>query len=337
MKTLPKKGRGKNSDKLVGEVAQVDLILFEWFYKKIPTKELQKLFNISEATISNIVKTYNFQADEELRSSRRSDKLRQRSNWKRGKDSKIHKDRTGEKFTTRQGYEVEITNYILSGECEYQFLHDKKHIFKSSYREISTGSVSYPYHKTVCDVGYLGVGKHEGSKDIGNKKYNTWHGLIQRSYSAKVHERKPHYKGCSVVEEWHNFQNFGDWYDENFNSDVMQNWELDKDILVKGNKVYSPETCAFVPIEINLLLTKNKARRGDYPIGVFLDNGKFRAVVNIDGVQKYFGSHATPEEAFKAHKEAKEKYIKEKADKWKNLIDPRVYEALYKYEVEITD
>ena len=117
----------------------------------------------------------------------------------------------------------------------------------------------------------------------------------------------------------------------------MDGWDLDKDIILKGNRIYSPETCAFVPNELNLLFTKNKARRGDYPIGVFLDSGRFRAVVTMNKVQKYFGSHATPEEAFKASKEAKENYIKEKAEEWKPLIDHRVYNSMYNYQVEITD
>lgn len=329
------KGKGKNSGKLIGEVAQVDLIMFEWFYRKIPTKDLQTLFNISESTVSKIVKNYKFEADEELRSLRLSDRLRERTNWKSGKDSKIHKDRTGDKFLTSQGYEIEITNYILSGECEYQFTHDRRYTFKSSYNQIKKG-INYPFHPTAYGVGYMGVGNHKGGRSKSVKKYDVWKGMFQRSYCKKVHARKPHYIGCSVDERWHNFQDFGEWYDKNW-KDYMVGWELDKDIIKRGNKVYGPDTCAFVPVEINLLLTRNKARRGKYPIGVFYDNGRFRSSVSINKVQKYFGSYDTPEEAFKVSKEEKEKYIKQKADEWKDLIDPRVYDSLYNYQVEITD
>lgn len=332
----PKKGKGKNSGKLPGEVVQIDLIMLEWFYQKIPFNELVSYFNVCEGTLTRLIKHYGFSSDKELLTKRRSDKTSERTDWKRGKDSKMHKDRTGEKFITRQGYEVEIIKYTSAEDCEYQFLHDTSFTLKSSYSDISKGGVSYPYHKTVLNVGYLGIGKHKGGRDKNIKKYDVWHGILQRCYDKKVHERRPNYIGCTVDERWHNFQVFGDWYEENWKP-YMDGWELDKDIILKGNKIYSPETCAFVPNELNLLFTKNKARRGDYPIGVFLDSGRFRAVVTMNKVQKYFGSHTTPEEAFKASKEAKENYIKEKAEEWKPLIDHRVYNSMYNYQVEITD
>ena len=118
----------------------------------------------------------------------------------------------------------------------------------------------------------------------------------------------------------------------------MNGWELDKDILIKGNKIYSPETCAFVPAEINGIFTKTNSKRGVYPIGVSLHKeGRFQAKVLKNKKQAYIGLFDTPEEAFQAYKKAKEEYIKEVADKWKDKIDPRVYEAMYNYQVEITD
>ena len=118
-----------------------------------------------------------------------------------------------------------------------------------------------------------------------------------------------------------------------------EGWHLDKDILIKGNKIYSPKTCCFVPREINNLLISRRNGRGDLPIGVTKDKKleKFIAQVSINKKQVRLGTFGTPEEAFQAYKTAKENYIKQKAEEWKGLIDPRVYQAMYEYQVEITD
>ena len=144
------------------------------------------------------------------------------------------------------------------------------------------------------------------------------------------------YIGCFVAEEWYCFQTFAQWHKENKKSH-MKSWQLDKDILVKGNKIYSPETCCFVPQEVNTLFVKNNINRGKYPIGVSKVGNKFVSFIKTIDKSVYLGTFTTPEEAFEAYKTAKEAHIKEVADKWRELIDPRVYQALYKYEVEITD
>jgi len=115
---------------------------------------------------------------------------------------------------------------------------------------------------------------------------------------------------------------------------------LDKDILVKGNKTYSPQTCAFVPHDINIAFTKNKARRGDMPIGVFYNprkKHKYQALCRFYGKQKIVGQFDTVDDAFACYKQAKENYIKELADKYKEYLPHKIYEAMYNYEVEITD
>ena len=117
----------------------------------------------------------------------------------------------------------------------------------------------------------------------------------------------------------------------------MQDWHLDKDILCPDCKIYSPETCTFVPTDINFLFTKRQNKRGAYPIGVSYKSGKFRATMTRNNSQFYMGAFSTPNEAFQAYKEGKEDWIKIVADKWKDKIDQRVYQAMYNYQVEITD
>lgn len=151
--------------------------------------------------------------------------------------------------------------------------------------------------------------------------------------NEKYHIKYPTYIGCEVNKYWHNFQNFGDWFKENWKPYMDSSWCLDKDILVKGNKVYSPETCCFVPNEINSLFTKRQNKRGDYPIGVNKEYNKFRVRLNKLNISL----RSTPEEAFYDYKIAKEQHIREIADKWKSLIEEKVYKALINYKVEIND
>ena len=94
--------------------------------------------------------------------------------------------------------------------------------------------------------------------------YRVWKDMLTRCYSAKNQERLPTYKGCSVSEEWLRFSNFRRWMEE-------QDWEgmhLDKDILFKGNKVYSAETCVFVSGALNSFTIDSGASRGEWLIGV---------------------------------------------------------------------
>ena len=159
--------------------------------------------------------------------------------------------------------------------------------------------------------------------------------MLERCYSKKKHKKRPTYVESYVDNRWHNFKTFAEWSECNWKHWMDETWHLDKDILIKGNKIYSPETCCFVPRTINTLFTKSEAKRGDYPIGVSKEKNyrKFKATFK----KTTLGRYTTAEEAFQAYKDAKEKYIKEVADKWKGLISDKVYQAMYNYQVEITD
>ena len=166
--------------------------------------------------------------------------------------------------------------------------------------------------------------------------YIHWTNVLVRCCDESYKEKKPTYKDCTICEEWKLFSNFKKWFDENY----VEGYALDKDILVKGNKVYSPYTCCFVPMGLNSLLTKRDNHRGDYPIGVLKPKrGRFIAEFTKNKKRCIVGRYDTPEEAFYAYKEAKEKHIKDVAQEYfnKGLIAENVYQALLNYEIEITD
>ena len=208
---------------------------------------------------------------------------------------------------------------------------------KTRYDHFKNREVNNPHDKTVYEIGYLG----EGNCDIDNikntykKQYVTWKSMIERCYNKKYQERRPTYIGCSVCNEWHNFQNFVKWFDENYYEIEGQRMELDKDILIKGNKIYSPKTCVLVPNHINTLFIKSNAIRGQYPIGVSFSNQSNNYMAS--GKNVFLGYHDTPKKAFNAYKTYKEKTIKNVADKYKNQIPQKLYNAMYNYQVEITD
>ncbi len=240
------------------------------------------------------------------------------------------KNRIGEKHITNEGYTIEIVKYFNRVNCTIQF-ENGTIIENRDYGNIKKGNIKNPYHKCVYGIGYFGVGKYSGVAHP--KTYRTWKNMLTRCYYEKYQENQPTYTECLVNEKWHNFQVFAQWYEENY----KEGFALDKDILIKGNKIYSPEKCCFIPQQINTLFTKRQNNRGNFPIGVSKVRSKFRAYLSIGGKRAHIGYFNTPEEAFQAHKTAKEKYIKELAEKWKDKIAEKTYQALINYQVEITD
>jgi hypothetical protein len=170
-----------------------------------------------------------------------------------------------------------------------------------------------------------------------SEAFSKWYNMIRRCYDNKYHKGKPSYEKATVCDEWKYFSQFKEWFDSNY----ISGYHLDKDILCKGNKEYSPDKCCFVPNEINVMLTKSEKIRGGLPIGVRLSKSKkkFEARLSIYRGYIHLGTYLSVEEAFLAYKQAKENWIKDSAVKYftNNLITKRVYEALLNYKVSITD
>ena len=189
-------------------------------------------------------------------------------------------------------------------------------------------------------VGKGIIGAKLTTEESKHKAYKNWCRILNRCYDEKQRAKHPTYLGCSVSEFFLTYTNFRDWYVKQKNWD-NPDFVLDKDLLSpKDNKVYSEETCVFIPKEVNSLLTTTKAKRGDLPIGVCKPRkGKtgFRACICKNGKNHELGYYDNEIEAFLVYKAARENYLKEKADKWKDFLDVKAYNALMNYQVEITD
>ena len=179
-------------------------------------------------------------------------------------------------------------------------------------------------------------GKHK-------KEFKIWYNMLMRCYDPKYQEERSTYKGCKVEDYLLNFQNMCEWLEKNYYEISGERMELDKDILCKGNKVYSRHTCMFVPQRINSLLTKSDNSRGNNPIGVTeLPSGNYIVQCNNEfGKSVYLGTYLTKEEAFQVYKQHKQKVIKKVIDSYKSKIpDPfysKLREAMYNYKIEVTD
>ena len=254
-------------------------------------------------------------------------------------------DRMGEENINTFGSNIVIVEYRKSKDIDVYFPKYNWITKGTQYINFKNGNVKCPYERRVYGIGYLGEGKYKSSKNgKPTKVYGVWNNMLERCYDKKYQQKHPTYKGCKVCDEWLNFQNFAKWFENNYYEIENERMHLDKDILVKHNKIYSPDTCIYVPQTVNSLFTKRDNDRGESIIGVSsYKNGKYRVQCSIINPEtgksknKHLGYYETQEKAFEIYKYYKEKNIKEVADYFKGQISDRLYNALYSYEVEIDD
>ena len=262
------------------------------------------------------------------------------------KDSKSI-NKTGEVNYNSHGLKMWIKEYRNSQDIDIEF-EDGYIALNKNYGNFKRGKILNPNRASVLGVGIKGdISTMNKLSDNGkyerDKSYKAWHAMLVRCYDKNFKSNFVTYECCKVCDEWLYYPNFKKWYDENYYEIEGKIMCLDKDILVKNNKIYSPETCIFVPNDINVLFVRRETKRGKYPIGVSRMNNKYYININytFNGFKSKYNYENimfdTPEKAFYAYKEAKEEYIRYIADQYKDLIPDKLYEAMYNWKVEITD
>ena len=252
-------------------------------------------------------------------------------------------DRLGENKIMKCGELATIIRYNNSKDIDIKFEKTNEIIHNVWYSTFKKGNIKSHFSQTVQGFGICGLEKVKDENGIVLKSYKSWNRMIQRCYNKKIHKRFSTYSKCEVCEDWRYYSNFKKWFNENYYEIDGDKMCLDKDILHKGNKIYSPDTCIFVPNRINILFTKSNSTRGKYPIGVSYKKSINKFVAKINYLQDtknkiaHLGCFNTEIEAFNAYKKAKELYIKQIANEYKDKIPKKLYNAMYNYEVEITD
>ena len=251
-------------------------------------------------------------------------------------------ERLGETRMMSCGEIAFIVDYANCLNITVQFKNTGE-LVKTTYQHFKNGEIKSRFAPSVYGVGIIGNEKTIDENGKAIKSYLVWKNMLKRCYSDECQKKYPTYKDCCVCTEWLNYSNFKKWFNDNYYEIDGKRMDLDKDILIKGNKIYSPNTCVFVPQNINKLFIKHNKARGKYPIGVSFNKNlnKYEAHCSIfyNGKKqyKYLGLYNTPEEAFNSYKQFKEAYIKQVADYYKEKIPNKLYEAMYNYQVEITD
>jgi len=251
-------------------------------------------------------------------------------------------DRTDEMNINSQGCKMKIIEYKDANHILVEFQDENKYKEYNKYERFKKGNIPNPYYPTVYGIGYLGI----SSCSDGNNKHKisnvVWKDMLCRCYNDKWKEKHPYYDDCSVCSEWLNYSNFEKWFNNNYYKIDGETMNLDKDILVKGNRIYSPNTCCFVPHRINAILIKSiRKTKSDkertLPLCISKKDGSYCTKIfeytnNSLNRKAIRGNNI--DELFSLYKKSKENYIKQIANEYKDKIPNKVYDALIKYKIE---
>lgn len=256
--------------------------------------------------------------------------------WFKGRDILYHYDGdlTNNYYRNLVYVNEEEARYLALGKLDPEELREKRQTMYKGAKELKASEKHDDFY--VVELEHDGVLTGKLTREKARLTYNN---MRFRCYSEKFRAKNQNYLGCTVCPEWlESFDAFYDWAKLNYYTVGWGRMDLDKDILVKGNKFYGPDTCCFVPHSINTLFLNSGASRGELPLGVTRNGEQYAVQMGNGGdTPTYLGTYDTAEEAFSVYKKHKEALIISTADKFKGKIPNRVYEAMVNWKVEITD
>lgn len=245
---------------------------------------------------------------------------------------------SGSLHEVKYGETIKVIEYINKSKVLIEFQDEYKVQKWVAKSEITNGTARNPYRKTLFNRGFLGDGPFKAKENGFNTlEYTVWSGIFWRCYDERKLIRNPTYRGCYIREDWYNFQEFAVWITKQ--PQFLPGWDLDKDLLVKGNNCYSVDTCCLLPAEINCFFAIKNSDNG-CPPGVHFATreGKYKAQIKDQysgSNQRYLGMSVDPLEMFYVYKKAKEEQAKFLAEKWKSQLDSKAYEKLISWTIEI--
>lgn len=205
-------------------------------------------------------------------------------------------------------------------------INSTRYISTFRFYDVRAGEIKDKLLPKHFGVGFIGNGPYIER----HPAYSHWVGMLTRVYGV---DRFSCYDGCSIHEQWHDFQNFAKW----FNHQVYQKgWHLDKDLINRDCKLYSPDTCVFLPPKLNYFVRVPSSRTTDLPRGVKRAGKRFVAYCrDIHGNPVLVGSFADPATAHLAYMRFKKSVATDFAEAYKEIVADTAYQALLNYKVLI--
>ena len=234
----------------------------------------------------------------------------------------------GTRHMANGGTEFVVTGYESAHQVQILFL-DSGFSTTVTAGQVRRGNILDRLARSASGVGFVGIGEFNSMNSRAAS--SSWRSMLNRCYNKEYQAKKARtYADCNVCEEWQDFQNFARWHMNNYKK-TNEKMELDKDLLIFGNKTYSPDACIFVPGWLNVLTVGANNIRGNHPVGVSKRKGKddFEAYCNHNGKRIHLGIHSTEESAHNAWLTKKLEIAKEKKHLM-DIIDERIYPNVVK-------
>jgi len=255
--------------------------------------------------------------------------------------------KVGDTFQSTSGNTYTVIENLADCKFKVKFNDEFGYEVVADNTTVRKGNLKNPYHGKLFGKGYFGVGPYKSklgptTQGFANtKEYMAWINMLSRCYYDKYIQRNTGnkvYEDAEVCDEWLNFQNFARWFTEKYLDIQLKEptikVALDKDILSEGSKLYSPETCAIIPVEINGALTGcSGVLSGKGKITCRLTkNGKYSiTLTNRDGTTRGVQGLNSVEDCLSVYMEHKRIVLRELAEKYKHILEHKVYEKLAKF------
>ena len=242
--------------------------------------------------------------------------------------------KVGDTFLTKRCGICTVIEYVSYVEVYVKF--EDGNIVKTRVQSLRKGHCRNLNSKLVLGVGINDMLGAEKTKEF-IKQRQMWFGVLQRCFSIKLLERRPTYKNCKVSESWLWLSNFIKDIKsiENYEKSLNEGWQLDKDLLSNEGKLYSKDTCCFIPRSLNLVISSYPKKLNGLPKGVKLSKGgRYFAILQKEGNQIFLGSYDSVEEASRVYNIAKKEHLLNIADSIKDIVPENVYKALVNFNLE---
>lgn len=233
----------------------------------------------------------------------------------------------GEIYESSRCGSFEILEYIDCNNVVVKFQNTGQ-VYTFRGYTIKNGLVLDRMYPSIAGKGYIGIGDYRSTHNKRRTKaYGVWVNMLTRCYTPESWHQS--YIGCTVSEDWHNYQTFAKWYEDN----SVENWELDKDFCYIGNKCYSSELCTFIPQEINTFAPRNTHK--NFKGFTVTKNGMFMTRLRSNRFGDYRKIFDSASEAYLDYCRVKNADARLLAEKWGDRLDPRVYSNLMNFNTDL--